>query len=265
MVISRKDLPDTGELVVATVKEIYDYGAYVTLDEYGDLKAYLPWSEISSKWVRNIRDVVREGQKIVAKVIRVDRVKKEVDVSLKRITESDKQRKMQWWKRYVKACKIVELVAEKVNKRTEDAYREVIWRLEDKYSDVMYALEKAISEGPQVLRDAGVHESWINPLLEEASRHIKLREVSVKYRLVVQSTKPDGVLRIRKCLEHIAGFLESRNTKFRLYVAGSPRYVLEVYAADYKTAESIAEQAIKEGQAVAEELGLLCLAEREKQ
>ncbi|MEM0001422.1 MAG: translation initiation factor IF-2 subunit alpha, partial [Desulfurococcaceae archaeon] len=126
MVLPRKDLPDTGELVVATVREIYDYGAYVTLDEYGELKAYLPWSEISSKWVRNIRDVIREGQKIVAKVIRVDRVKREVDVSLKRITESDKQRKMQWWKRYVKACKIVELVAEKLNKKAEDAYREVI-------------------------------------------------------------------------------------------------------------------------------------------
>ncbi|MEM1741036.1 MAG: translation initiation factor IF-2 subunit alpha [Desulfurococcaceae archaeon] len=265
MILPRKDLPDTGELVVATVREIYDYGAYVTLDEYGELKAYLPWSEISSKWVRNIRDVIREGQKIVAKVIRVDRVKREVDVSLKRITESDKQRKMQWWKRYVKACKIVELVAERLNKKAEDAYREVIWKLEDKYYDVMYALEKSISEGPQVLRDAGVPELWINPLIEEASRHIKLKEVGVKYRLIVQSTKPDGVLRVRKCLEHVAEFLESRNTKFRLYVAGSPRYILEVYAADYRTAEPLAEQAIKEGQTIAEELGLLYLAEREKQ
>jgi len=265
VVIPRKEIPDVGELVVATVQEIYDYGAYVTLDEYRDFKAYLPWSEISSKWVRNIRDVIREGQKIVAKVIRVDRVKKEVDVSLKRITESDKQRKMQWWKRYVKACKIVELVAEKIGKRIEDAYREVIWVLEDKYSDIMYALEKAVSEGPQLLREAGVPEEWVNPLMEEASRHIKLKEVAVKYKLIVQSTKPDGVLRIRKCLEHIADFLESKSTKFRLYVSGSPRYILEVYAADYKTAETLAEQAIEEGRLKAKELELLYVPEREKQ
>jgi translation initiation factor 2 subunit 1 len=45
------------------VQGIYDYGAYVTLEEYGGLRAYLPWSEVSSKCVRSIRDVFREGQR----------------------------------------------------------------------------------------------------------------------------------------------------------------------------------------------------------
>jgi translation initiation factor 2 subunit 1 len=35
----------------------------VTLEEYGGLRAYLPWSEVSSKCVRSIRDVIREGQR----------------------------------------------------------------------------------------------------------------------------------------------------------------------------------------------------------
>ena len=131
MVLPRKELPDVGELLIATVQEIYDYGAYVTLDEYGGLRAFLPWSEVSSKWVRSIREVIKEGQKIVVKAIRVDRAKKEVDVSLKRVAESDKQRKMRWWKRYSKACKIVEIVAEKLKKGVDEAYREVVWRLED--------------------------------------------------------------------------------------------------------------------------------------
>jgi translation initiation factor 2 subunit 1 len=265
VVIARKELPDVGELVVATVQEIYDYGAYVTLEEYGGLRAYLPWSEVSSKWVRSIRDVIREGQRIVVKVIRVDRAKREVDVSLKRITESDKQRKMQWWKRYSKACKIVEIVAGKLGKSIEDAYREVVWRLEDEYSDVMYALERAIAEGRGVLIDAGVPEEWVDPLIEEASRHIKLREVVVKYKLIVQSYKPDGVLRVKKCLESIAGVLESRGVKYRLYVAGAPRYILEVYAGDYKTAEELAGEAVRSGESTAKQLELLYIAEREKQ
>jgi len=69
----RKRLPRVGELVVATVRQVFDYGAYVTLDEYNDLEAYLPWSEVASRWVRNIRSVLRENQKIVVKVIRVNR------------------------------------------------------------------------------------------------------------------------------------------------------------------------------------------------
>lgn len=264
VVIPRRELPDIGELVIATVNEIYDYGAYVTLDEYGDRRAFLPWSEVSSKWVRSIREVVREGQKIVVKVIRVDRAKREVDVSLKRVADSDKQRKIQWWKRYVKACKVIELVAEKTGRGKEDAYREVIWRLEDRYGDVMYALERALTEGMQILIDAGIPDTWINPLLEEASRHIKLREVMVRYRLVVQSYSPDGVERVKKCLDSIANFLESSGVKYRLYVTGSPRYLLEVYSGDYKSAEAFAEKAIREGELSAREQGLIFISEREK-
>lgn len=264
MVIPRKDLPDIGELVIATVNEIHDYGAYVTLDEYNNHRAFLPWSEISSKWVHNIRDVIREGQKVVVKVIRVDRVKREVDVSLKRISESDRQKKIRWWKRYSKACKIIETIAEKLGKSLEEAYREVVWKLEDKYMDVMYALEEALTRGPEVLLDAGVPEYWVNPILEEATRHIKPKEVAVRYKLVVQSHSPDGVERIKKCLNSIAEYLESSKVKYRLYVAGSPRYVLEVYSGDYRTAEEHAEKAIREGETSAKSLELLFIAEREK-
>jgi len=264
LVLPRKELPDVGELLIATVQEIYDYGAYVTLDEYGGLRAFLPWSEVSSKWVRSIREVIKEGQKIVVKAIRVDRAKKEVDVSLKRVAESDKQRKMRWWKRYSKACKIVEIVAEKLKKGVEEAYREVVWRLEDKYEDVMYALERAVVEGKKVLLEAGVPEEWADALIEEASRHIKPKEVVVRYKLIVQSYMPDGVLRVKRCLSAIAGTLESRGVKFRLYVSGSPRYTLEVYAEDYKTAEAMAEEAIKAGEEASKSLGLLFIVEREK-
>lgn len=264
MVLPRKELPDIGELLIATVREIYDYGAYVTLDEYNNMRAFLPWSEVSSKWIRNIRDVLREEQKIVTKVIRVDRAKKEVDVSLKRVTDTDRQNKMRWWKRYSKACKIIEIVAEKKGAKIEDAYREVVWRLEDKYGDVMYAIERAILEGPRVLLDAGVSEDWAKLIIDEAPRHVKVKEVYVRYKLTVQSFKPDGVKRVKKCLESIADYIESRGAKFRLYSSGSPRYILEVYAEDYRTAESIAEEALKTGEKASRELGVVFHVEREK-
>jgi len=129
----------------------------------------------------------------------------------------------------------------------------------------MYALERAIIEGGQVLIDAGVPEDWIQPLIEEASRHIKLKEVVVRYKLVLQSIKPDGVERVKKCLESIAETLDSKGIRYRLYTAGSPRYILEVYATDYKTAEEAGEEALKTGEKTARELELLFLAEREKQ
>ena len=56
-------LPPVGELVVSTIKEIVPYGAYVTLDEYDDTEGLLHIAELSSRWVKNIRDHVRENQK----------------------------------------------------------------------------------------------------------------------------------------------------------------------------------------------------------
>jgi len=262
--IARKELPSIGEYVIATVREIYDYGAYVTLDEYGDLKAFLPWSEIATRWVKNIRDVIKEGEKIVARVIRVDRAKKEVDVSLKRVADTDRRKKMMWWKRYVKAAKLVELVAEKLGKTPEEAYRQVLWKLEDTYGDPLYALEEAVSRGPEILVKAGVPDEWIEPLLSEAKRHIKIKEVSVRARLTIQSLSPDGVERVRKVLESIATVLNDKNAKFKLYTAGAPRYILEVYSQDYKTAETLLNDAVAKAEEAARGLEVVFKAEREK-
>ncbi|RLE89661.1 MAG: translation initiation factor IF-2 subunit alpha, partial [Thermoprotei archaeon] len=55
MVKKRKQLPDVNELVIGTVRRIYDHGAFVTLDEYNDLEAYIPLNEVSHTWFRNIR------------------------------------------------------------------------------------------------------------------------------------------------------------------------------------------------------------------
>ena len=83
--LKRPEWPEVGDLVIVTVNRITDYGAYVTLDEYGK-EGLLHVSEVASSWVRNIRDFVREGQKTVLKVLRVDTEKGHVDISLRRVT-----------------------------------------------------------------------------------------------------------------------------------------------------------------------------------
>ncbi|MHA1219287.1 MAG: S1 RNA-binding domain-containing protein, partial [Candidatus Heimdallarchaeaceae archaeon] len=69
--MSRRNLPEYGDLVIGTVKSIFDHGVYVDLDEYDNLQAYCHVSEVSSTWVRNIRNVMRLGKKVVGRVMRV--------------------------------------------------------------------------------------------------------------------------------------------------------------------------------------------------
>ena len=109
MVRKRYRLPRVGELVIGTVKKVFDYGAYMDLDEYNNKEAYLPWSEVSSKWVKDIRDFVREGQKVVVKVIRIDRKREHIDVSMKRVNSTEQRRKLLEFKRAQRAEKLLEI------------------------------------------------------------------------------------------------------------------------------------------------------------
>ena len=58
MVTDIKQLPEAGDLVIATVKEVTGHGAYVSLDEYQQLTAFLHISEIATGWIRNIERYV---------------------------------------------------------------------------------------------------------------------------------------------------------------------------------------------------------------
>ena len=94
--------PEAGDLVIATIETVTDYGAYAKLDEYSK-RGLLHVSEISSSWIRNIRDFVRENQKVVLKVLRVDQEKGHVDLSLRRVTKREKIEKIKSWKKNNKA------------------------------------------------------------------------------------------------------------------------------------------------------------------
>src|SRR4030066_358090 len=98
--------PEIGDLIIATIETVTDYGAYAKLDEYNK-RGLLHVSEISSSWIRNIRDFVREGQKMVLKVLRVDLEKGHIDLSLRRVTKRERIEKILSWKRERKADALI--------------------------------------------------------------------------------------------------------------------------------------------------------------
>jgi translation initiation factor 2 alpha subunit (eIF-2alpha) len=68
-------LPEDGEIVVATVREVSRHGAYVNLEEYGSTTIFLHISEIATGWIRNVERYIRPRQKTVLKVIRIKKAR----------------------------------------------------------------------------------------------------------------------------------------------------------------------------------------------
>src|SRR5271169_6899536 len=108
--MENSELPDRGEIVLCTVREITPHGIYVDLDEYNNMNGFLHISEISTGWVRNIERVAKVDQKLVLKVIRAERSRREVDLSLRQVTNEEKRTKLIEWKQNEKAVTIMSMV-----------------------------------------------------------------------------------------------------------------------------------------------------------
>ena len=265
MVRKRYRLPRVGELVIGTVKKVFDYGAYMDLDEYNNKEAYLPWSEVSSKWVKDIRDFVREGQKVVVKVIRIDRKREHIDVSMKRVNSTEQRRKLLEFKRAQRAEKLLEIVASKIGRTLDDAYKEVGWKLEDHYGEIFLGFEEAAYLGEAALKEAGVPDEWIRPLMEEIRKHIKIKKVKIHGIITAWTTAPDGVERIRKVLTEPLNKVEiPADTNVRIYTIGSPRYRIEVTSTEYKKAEKVLSSFIEQAQRLAKRSNVSFAYQRER-
>src|SRR5438445_450446 len=114
------DWPDEGELVVCTVANVKNFGAFVTLDEYESKEGFIHIAEVSSGWIKYIRDYVREGQKVVCKVLKVDPEKGHIDLSLKAVNEHQRREKIQEGKNEQKAENLLGIVGTRRRKTAEE-------------------------------------------------------------------------------------------------------------------------------------------------
>ncbi len=233
------DLPEEGEHVVATVQSLRNFGAFVTLDEYGGKEAFIHLSEVATGWVKYIRDYVHEGQKIVARVIHINQEKGQIDLSLKRINEHQRREKLLLWKNEIKARKLFSQLAQGMNLSPEDAMQSFGTTLEEKYESLYKAFEAASTDPKLFVKDNG-KEAWVAQVAKVAKENIAPRQVSVSGILEVSHASSDGLSFVRTAL------LEAEKTapeSITVQYVGAPKYRVIVSGRQYKNAELLLKKA----------------------
>jgi translation initiation factor 2 subunit 1 len=237
---NKPEWPETGELVITTIESIRDYGAYANLDEY-KRRGFLHISEISSARIRNVRDFVRENQKMVLKVVRVDVEKGHIDLSLKRVTKRERIEKSKAYKKDRKGETLLHEVAQRSNLPMHEIYEKAGAILEEKYG-LYEGFEIAVKEGLEALTKVGIPEDLAKVIIQVAEERIRIKMVKVKGVLEVRCLKSNGVKCIQKAFIDAKKSQEAKDVKIAFCVIAAPKYSVEVSADSWKRAEEILEK-----------------------
>jgi len=233
MSIETQELPEVGEIVIATIKKTGDHGAYVSLDEYDNIQGFLHISEIAPGWVRKVTKYVKDGDKKVLLVKKIQEDRAEIDLSLKQISKEQRKKKLLDVKRFEKEQGILKNIQDKVKLSSEEV-DDLEEKLLSKYKSVYDAVIEIGTKNISVIDDLEISEK-IKKTIDELSKKIKLPTVEIRGILEMTNNKSDGIEIIRKIL--LDAIKESQNEKIEILYLGAPKYRLSIIAQDFKTAE----------------------------
>ena len=228
------EMPEVGEIVIATVTRIGDHGAYVSLDEYSNVPGFLHISEIAQGWVRNVGKFVRVGDKKVLLVKKISQSRKEIDLSLKQISRDQQKKKMLDLKRHDKGKGIIKTVKEKAKLSASDTEK-----LEDKifskYDSIYDAAFDVARNGIGVIESLKIPKK-ISDAFADVSSKIKLPSVEIRGILEITDHSSNGVENIKKSLQGFEG--NGNKDKVDVLYVGAPKYRISIKSSDFKSAEN---------------------------
>ncbi len=223
-------LPRQGGLVLVVVSKITNFGAYCKLIEYGNVEAFLPIREISSGWIKNIREYIHDGQKLVCFVHGIDKEKGTIDISLKRVSPKDSKEKI---RSYNLEKRLNALFAQVLKKeKYAGSKEELAAAIIQEFGTYTNMMENAVASTPEFAQSKlpkKVKEAFVKIL--EQNRKQKRYFVSYIATITTYNTE-SGATELRGLMKEI------KDTGVELGYIGAPKYRLFAEGTDYTDAEA---------------------------
>ncbi len=229
MLVKKNNFPEEDELVFCTVTSVQSHSVFVRLEEYATA-GMIHISEVAPGRIRNIRDYVVENKPVVCKVIGVNSERGHVDLSIRRVTESQRRAKINEVKQQQKAKKIVELVAKQLGMPVQDLYLQLSEKISGTFP-LLFEAFMAVAKGDIQISELKLPKQVSDALSDAVMQRIKPPVVELKGKLSLTSYDADGVSVVKEALKR------AMQEGAAISYLGAGTYLLKVVAENYKPAE----------------------------
>tara|TARA_Y100000310_G_scaffold340574_1_gene436895 strand:- start:10068 stop:10868 length:801 start_codon:yes stop_codon:yes gene_type:complete len=240
----KSGFPNDGEIVLCTVKKILKTTVFVRLDEYQDKEGIIHISEISPGRIRTIRDFVREGKKIVCKVLRKNEKYQNLDLSLRRVTTGQKLNKLKEVKLEDNCEKIIKAIASQMKLDFKKLYMNLRKDILKEYETLSQCFQEIAETEELSLTKLGVERNIATNLEAMIRTRLKPQEIKVSRIINLTCPTPSGIESIKKSIKKALQLAEKNGYNLKLTYISAPKYSVTISSLNPKQAENEVEEII---------------------
>ncbi|MFX0151140.1 MAG: S1 RNA-binding domain-containing protein [Candidatus Hodarchaeota archaeon] len=234
------NFPAVDELVIGTCTKLTPHGAYFEIFDYeklGPEAGFVHISELSRTWVRNIRSHIREGQRAVVKILRIDTGRGEIDMSIRRVSEPQRRQKLNEFKQENRARGIIAVACEKVGESVEAIEKILL----GKFGSIYDGLIRAREEKVDMLTKLGIPKAAAQEIHQLAVKELEPPMVQLSGLMSITCYESNGSDIIAKFFQgYNKGFEKKhKGSKINIQVISPPDYRCVIEGVDWRTAEGI--------------------------
>ncbi|OMJ07229.1 Eukaryotic translation initiation factor 2 subunit alpha [Smittium culicis] len=233
--------PEPEEFVVVKVRQIADMGAYVQLEEYGNIEGMVLLSELSRRRIRSVQKLIRVGKKEVVVVLRVDKDKGYIDLSKRRVTPEEAAKCEEKYQKSKAVHSIMKHVAKKTETDVEELYKSFGWPLYKKYGHAYDAFKLSLSDKNAVFDEFNLAPDVLEDLIFNIKRRLTPQPVKIRADVEVSCYGYQGVDAIKKALK--AGE-DCSTDEVPIKLIAPPMYVLTTNSLNKTAGTEIMDKAI---------------------
>ncbi len=207
-----------GSVYVCKVKKLLQHGIIIETEE-PRRDGFVHISELSKRWVRDVKDVAKEGDKIVCKLIKMDA--QGIEFSAKRVTDNEKRQALKEWS-------IENRISRIIDKNYVNEAASVKQHIREKYGSIYGLYASVYKNGETALEAAELNRDTARGIAEFIEKTKK--KITIKTDLIIKDFSEDGVEKIKRfLLENYSDVAD-----YNIVYVKAPHYMLTVNAGEPK-------------------------------